>query len=306
MNNQKLFSYTFIMIGISLIGNIKGVSAEEAMYRPNPSESLEVSLLSLKQSAQQLAMKNQWLLHEVERYQEQIVSLQNSWQGGTKQQRLPKYQIKVQQSHHIDLERNLSLKTNSRQQLLQEADQLQRDIQQLENVLTHSAVPSQQGNHKNTLKQVKSEIKINRQEVSRLKKQLRSINRKAGKPLRRFLSIDEKNELLEQKLVLLDSQMQALLLEEKQLKNEISALERNQTSEITDIQESLANLKAKEEAMAKILGRANTKMTRQKIDFHISDDEIEVLMENVSMLEVENNSLKSRVSMLSDNLAGLK
>lgn len=309
-----------IILLMVLVAGWGSISSAQNDWNISPDESLSISLNNLKDSAETVRQRNTWLKGEINRLEGLIERTKN-------QALQPKQKIRYRPSRVRNLERTarddstgqpesgvaslgvmpasagesvlqerLRAKSGEENILLNAIDEAKREIQALRAKLDEDSV--EVNSHRQMQKKLQAKLEVSQINIEELNRRLEDMEIEQGGVIGRYQALRKANNLHKQKQTLLETYLKDADGEKAELAATIKRLDSQNESFVRQIQGRIADLRSKGRNLEKVLDKATTKIRTNNIDFSISEQELEMLMENLTFIEQENKQLKSRYSRL--------
>jgi len=303
-------------------------------YRP--SQVLEVSLMGLRESANQVARRNEWLLSEIGIFRKNIQMLESDLQSLDSGKfhtldRMPvleeppgfgqeaashienKFNLLDREVNFLDqqqmqLHRKNTAKLRSEDEIYQVMDYLRQDIAQLHKEIAAKSTPEDFENRGSGAKNEDLKFLIEKSEdnLVSLRKELDRVQKKFGKPLKDFNTLYDQNSFLKEKLAISQDNYNKALAQEKKLTKELQEVKAQNEEYIAVLNKNMRKLESKQKKLEKVLKKAYRRIVQRDLDFTFNDEEFEQLMENLYVIKNENNMLKDEFFGLEDSLKSFK
>ena len=188
--------------------------------------------------------------------------------------------------------RKIRARTAKENDLLRSISQVEAEITDLRRLLTR--FPAQAPTDHPMNAELKRKLEVSQEGVRKLEAKLMSVGKRHQGVVEQLHSAKEKNALLKQKHALLAEQYKTTTGEKERLKLAIKRLDSQNQTFINQLQDNILGLKSNGRELEKVLDDATRKIKTNNINFNISEREVELLKENLSVIERENVILKDR------------
>ncbi len=298
-----------------LVALLSGVNVyAQGQWNISPDESLSISLNNLRDSAEMVRQRNVWLEQEIKRLEQLIERTRTQAMQPREQSRYRASRVRDlggtatsgdSQSSMIQrsdvsgssvLQERLQAKSGEEVELMRAIEKAKAEIKSLRDQLS-GATPEIKSEQQ-LQQQLRAKLEVSQINLEELNRRVEDIEIEQGGMIGRYQALRKANNLLRQKQTLLETYMKDSDAEKEELTATIKRLDSQNESFIRQIQGRIADLRSKGRNLEKVLDKATTKIRTNNIDFTISEQELEMLMENLTFIEQENKQLKSRFSRL--------
>jgi len=276
------------------------VQGQEEWHVSSP-ESLSISLKGLRQSAKQMGQRNHWLNSEIKLLEMKIESNRRRKFSSNQFSSLKETNTTTLNSGQfpINVKHPMNKKFNSdgdakflkKDRLLKDIAMLTDEVESMEHLINQESVRAAAPQVKESLM---SEIETVQLNIEDLERKIQIIDRQNSKSLEFYESQQEKNSLLKQKYSLLNEDFLKGEASEKEILGNLKNMEMQNAQYINEMHKSIAELRSEGVSLNKILNKAGKKIKEKNAVFDISDEDIELLMENYNFIEKENKTLKDK------------
>lgn len=278
------------------------VWAQADDWSVRPQHSLSVSLNGLKQSAERMRQRNAWLATEIQILEMKLEGSASAPAVPQRPQAVGRYAPKnpgpAAQAGVLTPAGPEIMSAAKEQRLLQEIGVLEQDIQALNAALQGTEMPQDSVAPSEGQEQRLSQA---RNSIKQLGKQLQDFERGNSSAWDEFNRLQTANLQLKAKRAELDGRFQEGTNEADRLTKELETLDQRLAQEIEQEQSAVADFSASKERLDSVLKKADMRMEGRKQRLQISDQELEVLMENRHFIQAENTSLKEQFSRLQED-----
>lgn len=303
--------------------------------RPNMSarKVLEYSLLSLQNSAQEVAKKNQWIVEENKKLRDNIRTL------STEIMRLEEDKMKwiVQNAsfedvnvsekelllfkekangltdevsrmarEQQDLERKLSVNGSKEKEALHTISKVNKEIIDIQNKIAILDSKNNRDVENNSEKQLLRQIKESEDEIVGLQKQLLKIRNSNMSPLAEVQELSNKRSLLKQQLLIIEDELKIISEEERTVQEEILNVSKEKEGRKEELLKEIKNLNDQKDSLNTILDAAKEKLKVSNFDLVSSEGQERQLRENLVTIKNENKMLTKKVSELQAEVQKIK
>ncbi|MBP9855406.1 MAG: hypothetical protein KBD53_11120 [Candidatus Omnitrophica bacterium] len=285
-----------IFVFITAVMLVKAVFAETDWHVPSQ-DSLSISLNGLRQSAQDMAERNNWLKSELNVLEMKIESYQKQMSAPYGQERNKDIQLRAENAVWPKLEERMISKSQEEEKLLKEVALVTSEIQQLNKLIM-------QEQDKQVAPAEPEEVKLAvlQASVKDLQNRIKAFNKDHSKSLGRLDILKEKNALLKQKVTLLTDYYEKAEANKKEISTDLEGMDGKNAKLIEEINKEISELRTEGDSLDGVLKEANNKIHEKRIDFNITEEEIDLLGDNLHFMEKENNVLKEKVNRAEENL----
>jgi len=321
---MKKFLSVCVWSLIVLLSTTGAAVYAQGLWEQNHSSvrAFEYSLKNLKDSAGEVAEKNQWLISENQKFknnirllQEEIRSLDQIHKKITSGSMLDEDEIveELSMKNHgmnrlykefLDLdeeqktlEQKLAVKRRYKREVMDSLNRLREEIAQLENQIKTLEEESQKREINRVHARLLESFKESEEKLKVASKKYDQLSKKLGKPLKVFLFLKKENTELRQKVVLLEDELKIFQEEGKNIGSEIERIKKLNSNKTSLINQKIQFLKYRKEELEKVLSMVNQKFDA---DFMVSDNgiQLESVTDNLSFIKGENTALSNQIKSL--------
>lgn len=294
-----------LAIGAMSISMALPVGAQE-VPPVRPSDSLSVSLNSLRHSASRMKLRNEWLETEIQVLE---MKMQNGQAASVRPQAVGRYTSLRQKSaqgpgvvelHHKDARLDIAAQER---RLLEEVAEVEQDIRKMSMALQELKVV---GDDQLLSRTDQDRTKMTEANVRALRKQLAEVERRHAGSLEVFNRLQADNIEFKQKRAELDEVLQKDEQRLAQMTKDFEVLDSRLKAQIGERRESVAELTAQKKKLDMVLKKVDLRVHGNRDKLEITDQEVELLMENRHFIKTENDSLKGQFSRLQKDWKELK
>lgn len=301
MNNKsKILIFIFMIFGF-----VPKVVWGQTDWHVSSPESVAISLNGLKQSSKQMTERNQWLISEI-KILEMKIEVQKKLMARQSGSRESEISLRAKEGGPAKAERAIEpylkdrivARSQKEERLLKEIAVVTEELQQMNLLINQQTQSSFHGNETEVLD---AKLGVLQTQVNELQIRNQAFDKEHSKSLGKYESLKEKNNLLKQKLSLLDGYYQNAEAEEKNILDELKGFESRNSKLLDEIQTEISELRTEGNSLDKVLRQAGNKIKEKDTAFDISEEEIELLMENLSFIEKENRALKEKLNRVQED-----
>ena len=294
---------------------------------------LEYSLLSLKNSAQEVAQKNRWIISENKKLRENIQTLKTEvmrleedkmkWivqnagidDSNTEEKELLFYKnkadglagdvssmVREQQS----LEHKLGVKKTKEKEVLQKIDKVNQEIIDVQNKIDNLDIKKNKSAKNNAEKQLLRQIETSKDEIEDIQRQLSKVKKYNMRPLSEAQELGRKRSLLKQQLLIIEDELKIISEEEGKVQEEISNVSKEKDDRKEELLKEVKILNDQKDSLNTILSKAKDKVKVSKLDLDSGEDQERQLVENLAAIKNENKKLTKKVSGLQKKIQKIK
>lgn len=293
----------------------------------------EYSLRSLKDSADQLSVKNKELASQIEKMEAQIQKYNgdlNSLEGehtslsqesiqahnALKEGLIPSAIMEdkiddVQGSAHRvgEDEQRLKSRMEARQK---QHDELQQSMDNLRDEIAaiQAQIKALKGDADKEDAQeqrpLKHSLTLSQKSLAEGAKKLNQIKSRYAKPLNMLENLKEKESSSRQRFENLQDEMEDIIKEEKNLQSDIDGISRQREDQVNQLNAKIASLTSRQKDLENVLVEANKRISGN--DMNPADEEVEIshLKQNFDVLEDESKILKEKMTKLENEYQELQ
>ncbi len=291
---------------------------------------LESSLTSLKDSAQKVQERNQWLSLETQRLQNEIKEYKKDLEkleegrskltAGVAQQdqllnhvskeatlvekgvkRLNK-DINQLTAEEKDIEAKIEANRQGYQEIKNQIESRQKEISQLkERGVTLSNMLSGKDSNIEKEKLLKS-IEASKKNVGFAQKKLKQLAGERDRPLTMISDLEKKQKLLKEQLSGLEQEYGFILEEEKNVINNIENVKKEKETQLPQLTEEVNQLKVKSNELEDVLSKAKAKLKESELNLANGELEESQLRQNLTVIKKETIGLKDELLSLGKTL----
>ncbi|MBU0469403.1 MAG: hypothetical protein KJ736_10155 [Candidatus Omnitrophica bacterium] len=294
---------------------------------------LEYSLLSLKNSAQEVAQKNVWLFSENEKLRDNIRTLK------AELVRLEEDKMKwIVQNASIDdinaeeqeliffeknassltndvskmvreqqnLEKNLDAKRSKEDEVLQEIAKVNKYIVDVQQKIDNLNIKKSKGAEDNIKEQLIEQIETSGDEIEALQRQLTKVTNNNIRPLSEAEEVSKKRSLLKQQLLIIEDELKIVLEEEDKIQKEISNVSEERESRKEELLKEIKALNDQKDSLKSILSIAKDKLKASNLNLDSGEEGERQLIENLVAIKNEKKMLLKKVSDFEKQIQEIK
>ena len=294
---------------------------------------LEYSLLSLKNSAQEVAQKNIWLVSENEKLRENIKTLKTElirleedkmkWKVqnaslddmDAEEQELMFFEknansltddvSKIVREQQI-LEKKLDVKQVKEKEVLQSIDKVSKDIADIQMKIDNFDMKKSKGTEDSIKQQVLEQIERSENEIEGLQRQLSKVTETNMRPVSEVEEIGKKRSLLKQQLLIVEDELKIILGEEDKIQKEIANVSNERESRKEELLKEIAALNEQKDNLDNVLSIAKEKLKDSKLNLDGGEAEERQLTENLAAIKNEHLVLIKKVYDFQKKIEAIK
>ncbi len=290
---------------------------------------LEYSLLSLQNSAQEVAKKNKWIVSENKKLRDSIRTL------NTEIMRLEEDKMKwIVQTADIedlntaekellffkgkadgltedvsrmareqqDLEHKLRVKKTREKEVLRKISKINQEIIDIQNKITSFDIKKNKGVDSGVDKNKLRQIEASEDDIAALEKQLSKIRKSNKRPLSEAQELSKKRSILKQQLLIVEDELKIISEEERKVQEEILNVSKEKDGRKEELLKEIKALNDQKDSLNTILSAAKGKLNVNKVDLVSSKNQERQLLENLATIKNENKMLTRKVAELKEKM----
>lgn len=306
------------------------VSATNSNENIGVYQLLDVSLGALRQKAQDVAERNQWLRDEMVSLEKEMTQMRNelkaleadrlSFQDGQKMYQDMMENLSVVEKQVLRADMSLGQLQSERRRLEVQLDkQVSRrsmiqerlagvvsDVQEMKGIKIKSVVvPNQNNSQEAEVSRYRSLVEQSVISLERIEREYERVLKKFERPAQKVERLKFQKEENLQMVRLLEDEIKISYDEETILDRQIKEAQEKRQNEITALREKLTDLKGKQYELGKVLVQARTTIESRNLVLDVDSDLSSGLEENLSVITQQNLVLKDKLNSLQKTLKDL-
>ncbi len=292
---------------------------------------VEYSLMGLKNSAQQMADRNAWLVSQINQLKEQLPALQQRLsvfegekeklqllsQDNLSSQTLKKYvtaskgnalikdQAGMNQEQQI-LEQKINEKESESQTLKESKATLEDDIHKLEYELNLLNVEVKASPKKDDWQDLVRQREQGLKSLRNAQRTLSQLEGQDNKPLVQIKSLEAEQKSLQNRLGQLENDINISFNQDNDVQQQILNVRGQHAQRMTQLNQEVDQLKQKLQEMENTLSQARTKIKEKNISLNTQENADKDLQQSLNLINQENMALKGEISSLKESLSKIE
>ncbi|MGE0268995.1 MAG: hypothetical protein AB7S78_11135 [Candidatus Omnitrophota bacterium] len=210
--------------------------------------------------------------------------------------------LRVEGAGGLSLKSRTPAKSQHEEKLLKEIAIVTDEIQHMNQLIDQE---SRSIFHATENESLERKLDLLQTNVKELERRSQGFEKDHAKSFERYESLKEKNNLLKQKLALLDDHYKKAEAGEKEVLGDLDSFESRNSKLLDEIHAEISELRTEGNTLEKVLRQADHKIKEKNAAFDISEEEIERLMENLYFIEKENRILKEKFNRTQEDIKKL-
>ena len=324
---RNIYQIGFMVVVVQLIPSL---SLAQRVEHVSDQEALEYSLMSLKESAQEIETKNEKLMRENASIRETIdqLKVEYDWLGQQKDQlTIPPVEVRedvvdnpkdlnlvqgqlsrlrneiiLLQGEQQTLEQRMQKKSEDVKLIFDQLSRKQEDVTNLRSKIQAAEADFGQIENSDERKRLIGMKQEGEAHLLNLKKQIKESQAKQAKPLKIYSGLKQQYRTLKQNLALLNDQIEQAAADETRMREEIDQIEKNKGADLGKLDEEIAALQGRYAQLEQTLVDIQAKMAQNNFDVNNYSQQNENLEQDLVILKRENQILREKFGAMQRQL----
>ena len=304
-----LFAAFYVFLWVICCNNHFAFAQSGGSYSTN--KELAVGLKALRESADEMVKRNNWLSSESEALQKEMKYLgaEHIMLEGKKGDSFAKKEVVDinKRSDYIKFGETLEVLDKERSERKYQENELNNLVAKAKNEISRlkSKISNISGSgeiiklHEQMI-EFERLIKQSENNLFIAQKELEQLKNKKLKPVRRVDGLKDKNNSFKQRMVILKDELEIARVEKESLQSDLDNVEQYKKDRLSQLDEKISKLEDRERELESIVSKAEKKLGGSRLDFVENTQQEDQLEEDLKLLLRENSALKKRITTLEE------
>lgn len=295
---------------------------------------LESSLMGLRESADNIAQRNAYLVGEIQNLRIKINNLQEETKAmvsmkdqiasrvgdsdpvaQARQQKTKLSQLSLDRLTtelndlsfaNAAIEQKMSIQKQAQGDIVAQIAVVEKNINELNDRRAQIDWDMAQSPEEIEKQDLLKSLQKTGEDLKRVEKDLQNYSHRVAKPQEVLASLKERNKDLKEQIVLLANSQQALSKEEKELAGEMLRLEKDFQKNSIRVAEQIKELEKRQKSAQELLTEAQTKLEGKDLELAYNEQVENQLKQDLTLIRQENRTLKQESVLLEQTLERLE